>query len=247
MTTVARNLRALLEDKQQPGLPGMHTSGGHEAPTSTAGCVIIDKGDWSKCWVRKSIPNPSYPEGWSFAKGGVDKGETKQQGALREAEEELGITANIIDDIGSFSSSTSKVHYFVATRSSGPDASKWRANKETAQVALVTWAEAVKLFKTFGNTRDVKVVLALVPRIAKELGVPEASVLGSSGRELTSYEKDLIGGIKSIGDTTLAFARHVMKFKTEKPDLQDKIAKMLDDLAQFRKSSVAVAARVAED
>lgn len=246
MTTVARNLRALLEDKQ-PSLPGTHTSGGHESSGSTAGCVIINMGDWSKCWVRKSIPNPSYPEGWSFAKGGVDKGETKQEGALREAEEELGITARIIDDIGSFSSSTSKVHFFLATRSTGPDASKWRANKETAQVALVTWAEAVKLFKTFGNTRDVKVVLALVPRIAKELGIAEDAVLGASGRQLSSYEKDLIGGIKSIGDTTLAFARHVLKFKTEKPDLQDKIATMLDDLAQFRKSSVAVAARVAED
>lgn len=39
-----------------------------------------------------------YPHGhWDFAKGKIEKGETKEQAALRELKEETGLTATIID------------------------------------------------------------------------------------------------------------------------------------------------------
>ena len=51
---------------------------------------------------------------WTFAKGGADKGESPEEAALREVEEETGIKGNIISEIpGHYNSTNSSNKYFL--------------------------------------------------------------------------------------------------------------------------------------
>jgi bis(5'-nucleosidyl)-tetraphosphatase len=63
------------------------------------------------------ITSKRNPEHWLFPKGHVEDGETLEEAALREAEEEAGIRGTIVDTAGSLSftvrSESLLVHYFV--------------------------------------------------------------------------------------------------------------------------------------
>jgi 8-oxo-dGTP pyrophosphatase MutT (NUDIX family) len=62
--------------------------------------------------------NPGH---WVFPKGHVERGETFEQAALREAEEEAGVTGEIVEAAGvtefELGPHTYQVHYFVMTTS----------------------------------------------------------------------------------------------------------------------------------
>ena len=64
----------------------------------SAGGVVLKDGKVLMIKVRTF----SGREVWTFPKGHIEKGETKEQAALREVEEETGVRAKIKDKIGDF-------------------------------------------------------------------------------------------------------------------------------------------------
>jgi ADP-ribose pyrophosphatase YjhB (NUDIX family) len=122
-------------------------------PSTTSGVVYVrrnGKSSWS---------------GNSFAKGRIDKGETQEQAALREVEEEIGIVARIIPGgyLGLAEGSMSHTHYYlmVATRDLG------RHDEETDKVLLATWTEAIHKFAKGGNSRDIKILTKAMDLVEK--------------------------------------------------------------------------------
>ena len=65
-------------------------------------------------YLRDNKPNIPYPNFWDMPGGGKDKGETYKQAALREIEEEFGITPNSFHFIGYEIYSGRKAYRFVA-------------------------------------------------------------------------------------------------------------------------------------
>jgi 8-oxo-dGTP pyrophosphatase MutT (NUDIX family) len=64
----------------------------------------------------------SDPDTWIFPKGHVEKGETLEAAALREAKEEAGVSGVVVTSAGELSftqgSTTYRVHHFVVTTKS---------------------------------------------------------------------------------------------------------------------------------
>ena len=62
------------------------------------GVGIMLLNDWAKVFVAKRIDMTS--EAWLMQKGGIDAGETPEQAAIRELEEETGVTdASIVAEL----------------------------------------------------------------------------------------------------------------------------------------------------
>lgn len=71
-----------------------------------AGGAVFKRFDGQLVWlVQKAAGKKAW---WQLPKGHIEKGESKEQTALREVKEESGITARIITELGS------KEYYFVA-------------------------------------------------------------------------------------------------------------------------------------
>jgi len=109
-------------------------------------------------------------------KGTVDKGESLKQTALREVWEETGLRVKIMTGkmayLGKFEGGYSFTHYFLAVKVGGSP----HPTRETERVALVTWDEALRLFRSGGNTRDPKVIrLARRALSLREDAVEEAT------------------------------------------------------------------------
>ena len=87
---------------------------------------------------------------WLFPKGHVDDGETREEAALREAEEEAGVRARLVGPAGihtfDFGSETIRVHYFLATTDDKGRPEKGR------QLAWFSYDEALEQL-TFPDTR----------------------------------------------------------------------------------------------
>jgi len=82
---------------------------------TSAGGVVIKP---SKKGFQVLLVAPSGQYGgysWTFPKGQVDDGESNQQAALREVEEEAGIAADILPNgyLGEYEGTSSFTHYFV--------------------------------------------------------------------------------------------------------------------------------------
>ena len=97
---------------------------------------------------------------WTFPKGGIDEGETKEQAALREVLEETGYVCKIIFKIdGAYKDEYSTTEYFamrIDTMSGERDSEfngkkiKYKAGEtdaETATVAAATMLAAFELLK----------------------------------------------------------------------------------------------------
>jgi 8-oxo-dGTP pyrophosphatase MutT (NUDIX family) len=67
-----------------------------------ASIVVVDPRGWLLLQERDEHPRVD-PEKWSTVGGGVDEGETDEEGALRELEEETGLTGLDLDSLGTFS------------------------------------------------------------------------------------------------------------------------------------------------
>ena len=87
---------------------------------------------------------------WLFPKGHVYDGETREEAALREAEEEAGVRARLVGPAGihtfDFGSETIVVHYFLATTDDKGRPEKGR------QLAWFSYDEALEQL-TFPDTR----------------------------------------------------------------------------------------------
>src|SRR5688572_3743639 len=87
---------------------------------------------------------------WLFPKGHVDDGETREEAALREAEEEAGVRARLVGPAGihtfDFGIETIVVHYFLATTDDKGRPEKGR------QLAWFSYDEALEQL-TFPDTR----------------------------------------------------------------------------------------------
>ena len=137
---------------------------------SAGGVVVAGKNDFSKIYIRK--PSNNFGP-WSFAKGKIEKGESPPKAALREVEEEMGIQCALVPGgyLGTGEGGYSITHYYLmyATRDTG------RTDKETEEVRLVTWDEALHTLARAGNARDVKITaraLDLVEKLRKQGKVP---------------------------------------------------------------------------
>lgn len=118
----------------------------------SAGGVVLTDG-FERLYLRE--PSNNYGP-ISFAKGKIDKGETKEQAALREVREEIGIIAKILPSsyLGTGEGGYSVTHYFVmeAQRDLG------KHDRETKRVLIVPWTEAFQIFARDGNTRDLEIL-----------------------------------------------------------------------------------------
>ena len=87
---------------------------------------------------------------WLFPKGHVDDGETREEAALREAEEEAGVRARLVGPAGihtfDFRNETIRVHYFLATTDDKGRPEKGR------QLAWFSYRDALEQL-TFPDTR----------------------------------------------------------------------------------------------
>jgi 8-oxo-dGTP pyrophosphatase MutT (NUDIX family) len=110
--------------------------------------------------VRRGKGNPRVllitakrnPEHWLFPKGHVEDGETLEQTALREAEEEAGVRATVIGRAGimtfDYEGESIRVHYFLAVTEDKGQPEKHR------QLAWCSFDEAMKQL-TFPDTRTL--------------------------------------------------------------------------------------------
>ncbi len=142
-----------------------------EAKAKAAGCVPVlglDPEGAQKVWVRKVKENPGFPAQWTFPKGRVEAGDTLEQTAVKETKEEAGLKATPHGaPLGKYEGSVTETTYYLAV-APGPSSGH---DDETAEVRLVTWEEARKLFKSLTpNTRDQKVLEDAVKRL-KEMGL----------------------------------------------------------------------------
>lgn len=137
---------------------------------SAGGIVVASKDDFSRIYIRK--PSNNFGP-WSFPKGKIDKGESPPKAALREVREEIGVVADLVPGgyLGTGDGSMSVTHYYlmVARRDTG------QHDKETEEVKLVSWAEAIQTFARVGNLRDLRMTtraLDLVEKWRKQGKVP---------------------------------------------------------------------------
>lgn len=113
-----------------------------------AGAIVVRR--------RQGIPHvllitaKKNREHWLFPKGHVDAGETREEAALREAEEEAGVRATLVGPAGihtfDFRNETIRVHYFLATTDDKGRPEKGR------QLAWFSYREALGQL-TFPDTR----------------------------------------------------------------------------------------------
>ena len=127
---------------------------------SAGGVVLGGEDDLDHVYIRKPANNFGP---WAFAKGRIDEGETQEQAALREVEEEIGIIAKIVPGgyLGSGEGSHSVTHYYLmfAVRDLK------RHDSETEKVLLATYTEAMHKFAKGGNTRDIKILTKAMDKV----------------------------------------------------------------------------------
>jgi 8-oxo-dGTP pyrophosphatase MutT (NUDIX family) len=114
---------------------------------SAGGVVIKDKKE------VLLIKNPSNI--WTFPKGHIEKGETKEQAAIREVKEETNIDAEIVDYLGEISYFFSwggvriykTVYFFLMKYISGIPVPSW----EVKDARFFSFDKAKKLLKYKGD------------------------------------------------------------------------------------------------
>jgi 8-oxo-dGTP diphosphatase len=138
---------------------------------SAGGVVLGGKDDLDHVYIRK--PSNNFGP-WSFPKGQIDKGESKETTALREVEEEIGIVAEIVPGgyLGTGEGSYSITHYYLmyAKRDLG------RHDKETEKVLLADFVTAVHKFAKGSNSRDIQILtraMDLVAKLKRQRAEPE--------------------------------------------------------------------------
>ena len=94
---------------------------------------------------------------WTFAKGGADKGESPEEAALREVEEETGIKGNIISEIpGHYNSTNSSNKYFLMEADIDDDHIKSFKSDETEELKWMSYTDALEALKNNDNKESSK-------------------------------------------------------------------------------------------
>lgn len=109
---------------------------------------------------------------WTFAKGRVDPGETPEQAALREVQEETGYRAEVVTAIpGQFKGTTGSTVMFVmrpvgmpeVPSSSETNATKWVSSEQAKQLIRLTTS-------AIGRERDLSILEAAFAALAARTG-----------------------------------------------------------------------------
>lgn len=147
-------------DPGEPPVGFYTTKRGEKVPKRMGAGVLIREPD-GRVWV---VEPKNHFGGYAntFPKGGLEKGLSLQQTAIKEAFEESGLQVEITGHVGDFERDTSVARYYTARRIGGdPNDFGW----ETASVKLVPPAA---LGKVFNRLIDRKIAQTLDPSI--ELG-----------------------------------------------------------------------------
>lgn len=115
------------KNKKEPALP----TGG----AVSTGLVVVEPD--GRAWV---VEPKNHFGGYehTFAKGRKEPNLTAQQNALKEAYEEMGLSAEITGMIGDFKGTTTTTRYYLAKRTGG---APWQHGWETENVKLVPMGE----------------------------------------------------------------------------------------------------------
>lgn len=97
----------------------------------SAGCVVVEPD--GRIWLVEPKDHFGGYE-HTFPKGGVEKGLTTQQNAMKEVYEEAGLSVDIVGTLGDYEGDTSITRYFIAHRTGG---APWTADWESQKVKLV--------------------------------------------------------------------------------------------------------------
>ena len=140
---------------------------GPREKTSAGGVIVRTDAGVEVCLIQ-----PVGRTVWGLPKGGVERGETFPQAALREVAEETGMEGDVDRKLGSIDYSFysreagcrihKTVHYYLM-HATGGDTS--RHDHEVSEARWVEITEALKLM-TYPNERDI------VRRAADALGAP---------------------------------------------------------------------------
>ena len=102
----------------------------------------------------------AYGNRWTLAKGGADKGETPQEAALREVEEETGMKCKVTSEIpGHYQSGKDNHKYFVME----VESTSKEHGDETSDVKWMSPKDAYKTLDDLDNesaTRDKDAIAA---------------------------------------------------------------------------------------
>lgn len=137
--------------------------------TSAGGVVVRTDGGVEVCLIR-----PTGRAVWGLPKGGIEKGETLEETALREVAEETGLVGIIDRELGTIDYSFysrgqggrihKTVHYFLMRATGGDTA---HHDHEVSEARWVRLQQALRLM-TYANERE------MVRRGAEALGRPGA-------------------------------------------------------------------------
>ena len=94
---------------------------------------------------------PRYDD-WSFPKGKLDAGETWEQAALREVEEEIGLRCRLGDELPPVAYDVEKGHKVVRYWLMEPESGAFEPNEEVDEVRWLSPAEAEQLL-TYDHDR----------------------------------------------------------------------------------------------
>jgi 8-oxo-dGTP diphosphatase len=123
---------------------------------SAGGLVFKRSGDTVK-WL---VIRPRGTERWQFPKGGIDKGETGKEAALREVAEEGGVKARIVQKLGNetyfYYLEGKRIFQHVAfyLMEYVEDTTKGIDEKEIDEVRLLPYEEALQVL-SFENDREL--------------------------------------------------------------------------------------------
>ena len=133
----------------------------HKDEFETAHTPNNDKFSYGGIIINKDgmvlMRKPSGEQNWTFAKGGANEGESPEEAALREVEEETGIKATILDEIpGHYNSTNSSNKYFLMEADIDDDHIDSFKSDETDELKWMTSAEAMKALNDNENESSLK-------------------------------------------------------------------------------------------
>ena len=109
------------------------------ADVKAAGGVVVRRTDGEP---RVALCHRPRYDDWSFPKGKLDPGETWEQAALREVEEEIGLRCALGDELPPTSYEVARGHKVVRYWLMEPESGAFAPNEEVDEMRWMTPAEA---------------------------------------------------------------------------------------------------------